>query len=1200
MTSVPHDRWLGAFRLEPDTKLTPHQADDLIARLTQSPHRWVLRARTRSRASVYMTLDVTNFNTMDTLRRILTSDWWSPVELGIEPGVDESWGSGPSYALRNTEDPPVLLTLEPVQQGARPRSNRSVAYLPYRLVGAADNLDLSRYQLFAGACPESELPHCVIHSLRLAGIPEEDLVKLDWKFIGKTTHLSKKVFENIAQSLGRCLQITPLNEVNDHVVRGKKSRCLYNKGAPGEVIKLACVHSHMFIDEKTNITKYYLRNMAYCRELARARGLDEKEALKWKRNPMKPNGSFLPCGGICGGQTTESSKVFLSSLDVMRYLFFEHEGEPVIEHDLSGSFTKQRTAHSKTFYLTDHIVNKSQQPFRVNVKLAKGEDEASKPTDRVFACDIEADVSGPVHVAMLCAAVEIPGNQSEDRPLEDLFGQESPVAGLGVGKECLLRMFTDLANRVLKNHPHRIALIQQGEESSQDQQNPDAAGDEVVEEKDHEEEENEGDDADDSREEIAAEEQQSGRVQPVFATCYFHNLRYDSKHLINQFRTRKIVQKANTLYSLTFFCHGVHFVCMDSLKVIDLPLASFQSKLKLPACFNKRDDLIAYSYHRLAHTEEEDYDDFACTVEEYAAANDNLFTDLERGAFIQGLVDVMSAEPELFQYQPSESDDVVRFNPNYLYQYYLFWDCRVLAAGLVAMERAINSIPGIENRVQVIGKMTLPSIAKTLFWQEGCFWPDGTVRAQDDRKQQTCYGFTGRLRSWSQRAIAGGRVMPGLKCPWGMVDGEFQYLDFCSLYPTSVVRICRKYGGFPAGRCRLLSPSQLNADFLLDSKQVFNFLVRIKVTAVRKEQKCGIPALSYQDPSSGNRPYVNAMPDGVEFFETYVAKVGLEDAIEIHDIEFEVLEGVYYPASGPVATSYGEVVSSLYDRRAVVKKTAEGESIKRLLNSGAYGVFIMKQSETEYKFMPFKSLHTYIYNEWHRVSKYSKYGKQWMVELFANDSSAMPVMWGVMVLETSKRIMNEVLNCLSTLDAIAYYTDTDSLTVSNTVVPALAAEYERRYGARLLGDQLGQMNSDFSLNDDKGKPIPEDHVVSEGFACAGKKSYLHLLRGTTPDGGVHLGYKTSAKGITKVGLEAKAKAMCPPQFDDQPKHVQVREGLRALFTKISQKGDAGVRVNLFPPRSKKRKFTYTSDSVSTNSDAAFVRVMKNTRKDFGE
>jgi len=107
-----------------------------------------------------------------------------------------------------------------------------------------------------------------------------------------------------------------------------------------------------------------------------------------------------------------------------------------------------------------------------------------------------------------------------------------------------------------------------------------------------------------------------------------------------------------------------------------------------------------------------------------------------------------------------------------------------------------------------------------------------------------------------------------------------------------------------------------------------------------------------------------------------------------------------------------------------------------------------------------------------------------------------------------------------------------------------------------------------------------------------------LLRGSheeTPEE-MHYGFKTSAKGITKQGLESKALELCPAEFKDSARPIRVREGLRQLFVDISGRDHPGHVINLFPPESRKRKFVYGADSVSTSSSQPFTRRLKNTRK----
>ena len=138
---------LSGFALLPGTSCTDAEIDALVEFLRDSPRRWSLKALKNGGEAVYMTLDATNASTMDTLRRLLTVEWWSPVEPGLEPGIEQSWGSGPSYLMRNARDPPIRMSLVEVVSGQRPRDNRAVAHLNFRLVGEAEHLDMSRYQL---------------------------------------------------------------------------------------------------------------------------------------------------------------------------------------------------------------------------------------------------------------------------------------------------------------------------------------------------------------------------------------------------------------------------------------------------------------------------------------------------------------------------------------------------------------------------------------------------------------------------------------------------------------------------------------------------------------------------------------------------------------------------------------------------------------------------------------------------------------------------------------------------------------------------------------------------------------------------------------------------------------------------------------------------------------------------------------------
>jgi hypothetical protein len=1060
-----------------------------------------------------------------------------------------SYGSNPDYEFLY-ELAPVTAALLSLPVGNR--DNRSFAYLRYVLANEAKDLDLARYQLFTEVGQEKDSTHCLLHSLRMAGVSEAQLVDIDWKFVGNLAYVSRKALESVAESLNCQFKVIPLN-INHHNSQGfTRSRTVfYNKKAPSDrVIELGLVHEHLFINERTNYSGYFIRNIDYCRRAAKHLGWTDGREERVCSDPLKRGYKFA------------RPEQCIWSVALMKYIFFQSD-RPLVKPETSGAFSKKSDLVSRTCFLTRDVVEQSQKPFQVSTK--------STDDLPMFACDIEAVVGGKKHVAILAAAIRLPNSKTLppaqalneqkhlDQYLEQQFGEGSEVL-VRYGIKCLDLLFTAIADQI---HHER------GREPPEEQAT------------DVEDEGGEGE----------------TRSMCPRVLLYFHNLRYDSKHLYSAFRTTRLVQKGQTLYSVSFRHHGVLFQCIDSLKVIDMALTNFQSKLNLPKCFRKRGDLISYSFFRVQHVAG-GYLSQRTSVHDYLQSNKSLHTVEEKQEFHKLLLDELSSPEQDYRFD----EESMTFNSNLLYAEYLRWDCRVLAAGLIAVHYSMNSIHGLTKPVSVLGKMTLPSIAKTMFWQENCF--------NSDETQKPCIAMVGILRNWMHRAIVGGRVMPSLRCPFGFVSGRFQYLDVCSLYPSSVVRICNDLGGFPSSRCQLLDKDagQLEPAFLFDSNKVMTFVVRVRITAIHREQACGIPALSYQSADGNSRLYINRMPDDGSVVETYLGKIALEDAIQIHQIEYEVLEGVYWSVEGGlVASSYGPTVQALYNRRAhvehnedgsirlQVKKTAEGEAIKRLLNSGAYGIFIQKPNDTRIKFMAQAQIASYVYNQYQLIYRFYPLGKTWAVEEYENDTGAMPCHWGLMVLEMSKRIMNEVLSCLSDIGGKAYYTDTDSVTIDDADVKPLADEFRRRYGRELYGDELAQMHSDFSLYDDKKKAIPEDNVVSTGFACAGKKSYLHLLEGQDKDGKTHYGYKVSSKGITNAGLLSMALALCPDEERDQPLHLQHRAGLRVLYSEISKVGSPGYSINLFPPESNRQKFVYTKDSVSTSAQE-FRRVLKNTRK----
>ena len=108
---------------------------------------------------------------------------------------------------------------------------------------------------------------------------------------------------------------------------------------------------------------------------------------------------------------------------------------------------------------------------------------------------------------------------------------------------------------------------------------------------------------------------------------------------------------------------------------------------------------------------------------------------------------------------------------------------------------------------------------------------------------------------------------------------------------------------------------------------------------------------------------------------------------------------------------------------------------------------------------------------------------------FLHHFSSPPV--GCNILSMSKRIMNEVM-CLAEDNGISiFYQDTDSMHIPHNDISRLSNLFEMKYNRKLIGKNMGQFHTDFSLNDKNGKPCKDITAVACVFN--GKKCYIDEL-----------------------------------------------------------------------------------------------------------
>ena len=331
--------------------------------------------------------------------------------------------------------------------------------------------------------------------------------------------------------------------------------------------------------------------------------------------------------------------------------------------------------------------------------------------------------------------------------------------------------------------------------------------------------------------------------------------------------------------------------------------------------------------------------------------------------------------------------------------------------------------------------------------------------------------------------------------------------------------------------------------------------------------------------------YTNTPPDKPIIIDS----ITLEDYINFHDIEYTVMDGVYWDEGRN--RKMGEVIQTLFNSRMKYKKTnvALANTIKLMLNS-AYGKTIMKKSKYKKQIVRTvrrrynkstkkwitesdTNINDYVYNNFNTIRSYRKLNEHnYEVESTTADNTYNRGHIGCAVLSMSKRIMNEVFNVANDNNYPIYYTDTDSLHCNLEDVPKIITKYGERYNRELDGNQLGQFNTDFDLEG----AATEIYATKSVFL--GKKSYMDYLESTDEKGNTVHGFHIRLKGITKEGLEHTAK-----QYDNS---------YIGLYEDLAKGNEKKIILNPYNPDTNENKvlFEFKEGKVSTRKE--FTRVVK--------
>jgi hypothetical protein len=620
---------------------------------------------------------------------------------------------------------------------------------------------------------------------------------------------------------------------------------------------------------------------------------------------------------------------------------------------------------------------------------------------------------------------------------------------------------------------------------------------------------------------------------------YFHHLKYDYS-VLSSLMTHcgAPCEKDGQLYNVKFIYRHKVFELRDSLKLANMSLSKFQKSFQLPKELSKK-EAIAYNYYTIDNIQDE-----TCEVLEY----EKYLNDKEKKIFRESLKD-----DDTFDYRVDVETGKELFNPKAYYKYYLYYDTLVLMKGMEKFEQIINDIiKGLNvkfnknHKVCMFDYLTISSLTHAIM---------GMYGAYDD-----VYKMTGSLREYCSKFVTGGRVQVNQKYVKKLIEEKLADYDGVSLYPSAIYRLCKEFG-LPMGK-----PKEIETKDKKELDKFDYYMVKIKINKINKFQQ--LPMVSYKD-KDGSLKYVNVIDEPIT---TYVDMITLADWIEFQEIEYEIINGIYF--NNGFNKNMGIIIEHLFKERLKHKK-AKNEAMQlilKLMMNSSYGKTITKQTYKEKVIVYKKQLDNYIANNFNIIDEVKPLNQyQFMLIQNANDNSYNMAHVGVFILSMSKRIMNEVFNTANKLECPLYYTDTDSIHCNYDDVVKIETQFRKDYNRELTGKNLGQFHIDFDLDG------AASEIYSKSAIFLGKKCYIDKLESKDENGKTITGYHYRMKGVNVQGIKHCADTHFEGDVFEVYKHLS--EGNEQEF--------------ILNPEGKKPSFEYLkTGGIRTRPDGTFRRTLK--------
>ena len=548
-----------------------------------------------------------------------------------------------------------------------------------------------------------------------------------------------------------------------------------------------------------------------------------------------------------------------------------------------------------------------------------------------------------------------------------------------------------------------------------------------------------------------------------------YDLRFIMKHLnqLSLIERGKMLLRGTAVFNIRKGQH-INIQIQDSYALIPEPLRKFGDMFKM----NIEKEIMPYDLYSTENVKKQyiDLSDCvsACKVQ---YKNMNIGSDIDE-VKQKDFIDKFLFNCKKWDCINNNIVDIIKYS-----SIYCKMDCEVLEQGYNTFKSWIQEICDLD----IDDYVSLPSIANAYLMKEGVY--------------EGVYSVSCVVREFINKAMVGGRTMCANNKKQHIIKNVDDF-DAVSLYPSAMERL----GGYLLGKPKLLGTTDYNT-----IKDYDGYFVEIDILNVPK--KYNFPLMSYVDEESKCRNWTNDMVGK----KIVVDKIQLEDLIEFHKLEFNIVRGYYYDEGRN--NKLKEVITYLFQQRIEAKKNKNPiQAVFKLLMNSAYGKTLLKPIEDETKYISCygeenKTYENYVCKHYNSIKEIVKLpnGHDYKIKQYKTiDKHYNNVACGVEVLSMSKRIMNEVM-CLAEDEKLnIYYQDTDSMHIDTDQVKILANKYETKYGKELIGKNMGQFHTDFASDIIKG----DIHAKESIFL--GKKCYLDVLTGD--DGNID--YHIRMKGVS--------------------------------------------------------------------------------------